>query len=177
MVGVAIHEMAHMLRALVRSFTEKFGAAAASEFPSRGTAALLNFNGFAAHRAKMEARFARLIVVLERQANVRIEGNAAAVIAGLLLEEVLAHVFRARVGEAMAAADAAKMAKKTPGPGIGVSVGFAPTTFLNSYIRRHWLRHPALRTALGTPEAQRAIADMSDDLRAIVSAMETQVGP
>ncbi len=169
--------MAHMLRALVKSFTGKFGAAAASEFPSRGTAALLSFNGFSAHRAKMEGHFAKLIVVLERHANARIEGNVAAVIAGLLLEEVLAFVFTARVGEARAAADAAKMAKQTGGPGVGISFGFVPTKFLNSYIRRHWLRSPALRTALETTEAQRAIAEMSDDLRAIVSAMETQIWP
>jgi hypothetical protein len=176
MVGVAIHEMTHMLRSLVRSFEGKFGAAAAREFPSRGTASLLNLSGFAGHRAKMEAHFAKLIAVLEKQANVHIEGNFAAVLANRLLEEVLAYVFTQRVGEAMAEADARKMAKRKRGPGIGISVGFVPTTFLNSYIRRHWLRDPALRTALGTAAAQRAIDVMSDDLRAIVSAMETLVG-
>jgi hypothetical protein len=138
---------------------------------------LLNFNGFTAHRAKMEGHFARLIAVLAKQANARLPEDTAAVIAGLLLEEVLAFVFTARVGEARAAADAAKMAKTTGGPGVGISVGFVPTAFLKSYIRRHWLRSPALRTALETTEAQHAIAVMSDDLRALVSAMETQVGP
>src|SRR2546426_25144 len=77
LVGVAIHEMTHMLRALVLSFVGRFGAASASEFPSRGTASLLNFSGFAAHRAKMEGHFARLVMALERQANVRFEGNVA----------------------------------------------------------------------------------------------------
>src|SRR5215471_1605701 len=81
MVGVAIHEMTHMLRAIVRSFVGKFGAAAAGEFPWRGTAALLNFGGFAADRAKMEGHFARLVATLERQANVRFkEGNVASLI-------------------------------------------------------------------------------------------------
>jgi hypothetical protein len=177
MVGVAIHEMTHMLRALVRSFVGKFGAAAAGEFPSRGTAALLNFSGFAANRAKMEGHFARLVATLERQSNVRFEGNVAPLIADKLLEEVLAYVFTARVSDAMAEDEARKMAKKTRGPGIGVAVGFVPMTFLKDYIRRHWLSDPALKTALETTAAQRAIADMSDDLRAIVSAMETQVGP
>jgi len=177
MVGVAIHEMTHMLRSLVRSFVGRFGAAAASEFPSRGTVSLLNFSGFAAHRAKMEGHFTRLVAVLERQANVRIEGNVASVIADLLLEEVQAFVFTARVGEAMAEDEARKMAKKTKGPGIAISVGFAPMTFLKTYIRRHWLSDPALKTALETAEVQRVISDMSDDLRAIVSSMETQVGP
>lgn len=176
MVGTAIHEMTHMLRALVRSFVGKFGAAAASEFPSRGTASLLNLSGFAGHHAKMEGHFARFVAVLEKQANVRLEGMAA-VIANLLLEEVLAFIFTQRVGEAMAEADARKMAKKTRGPGVGVSVGFVPTEFLKAYIRRHWFRDPALKSALGSPGAQRVIVGMSDDLRAIVSAMETQVGP
>ena len=81
------------------------------------------------------------------------------------------------IGDAMAEDEARKMAKKTRGPGIGVGVGFVPMTFLKDYIRRHWLSDPALRTTLETAAAQRAIADMSDDLRAIVSAMETQVGP
>lgn len=177
MVGVAIHEMTHMLRALVRSFEGKFGAAAASEFPSRGTARLLNFSGFAANRAKMEGHFERFVSVLERQANVRFERNVASFIADKLLEEVLAYVFTARVGEAIAEVDARKMAKKTGAPGVGISVGFAPMTFLKNYIRRHWLSDPALKTALETAAAQRPIADMSDDLRAIVGAMETQVGP
>ncbi len=177
MVGVAIHEMTHMLRAVVRSFEGKFGLAAAAEFPSRGTRSLLNFIGFAAPRAKMEGHFARLITILEKQGNVRFEGNVASFIADKLLEEVLAYVFTARVGEAIAEADARRMAKRTRGPGIGISVGFVPVTFLKSYIRRHWLRDPALKAALETTEAQRAIADMSDDLLAIVSAMETQVGP
>jgi hypothetical protein len=177
MVGTAIHEMTHMLRSLVRSFVGKFGAAAAGQFPSRGTAVLLNLSGFAGHRAKMEGHFARLLAVLEKQANVRFEGNMASFIADKLLEEVLAYVFTARVSEAMAEADARKMAKKTRGPGVGLSVGFAPMEFLKTYIRRHWLRDTALRKALDTGEAGRAIATMSDDLRAIVSAMETQVGP
>jgi hypothetical protein len=177
MVGVAIHEMTHMLRALVRSFVGRFGAAAAGEFPSRGTASLLNFSRFAGHHAKMEGHFARLLAVLERQANVRFQGNWASFIADHLLEEVLAYVFTQRVSEAMAAVDASKMAKKTGGPGIGVSVGFAPMQFLKDYIRRHWLRDPALKPALETTEAQRVIGGMSDDLRAIVSAMEAQVGP
>jgi hypothetical protein len=176
MVGVAIHEMTHMLRSLVRSFAGKFGAAAAREFPSRGTASLLNFSGFAAHRAKMEGHFARLIAVLEKQASVRFERNMASFIADKLLEEVLAYVFTARVGEAMAEADARKMAKKTRGPGVGVSVGFMPTAFLKDYIRGHWLSDPALRSALETAEVGRVIGDMSDDLRAIVSAMEALVG-
>jgi hypothetical protein len=166
-----------MLRSLVRSFVGKFGAAAASEFPSRGTASLLNFNGFAAMRAKMEGHFTRLVAVLERQANVRLEGNVASFIADKLLEEVLAYVFTARVGEAIAAVDARKMAKKTSGPGVGISVGFVPMEFLKNYIRRHWLSDPALKSALETTEVQRVISDMSDDLRAIVSAMETQIGP
>jgi hypothetical protein len=177
MVGVAIHEMTHMLRALVRSFVGKFGVAAAGEFPSRGTAALLNFSGFAANRAKMEGHFARLVAILERQANIRFEGNVASLIADKLLEEVLAYVFTTRVGEAMAEDEARKMAKKTRGPGIGVGVGFEPMTFLKNYIRRHWLSDPALKAALETTAAQRAIADMSDDLRVIVGAMEKQVGP
>src|SRR5262245_42250404 len=177
MVGVAIHEMTHMLRALVRSFVGKFGAAAAGEFPSRGTAALLNFSGFAANRAKMEGHFAKLVAILERQANVRFEGNAASLIADKLLEEVLAYVFTTRVSGAMAEDEARKMAKKTRGPGIGVGVGFEPMTFLKNYIRRHWLSDPALKAALETTAARRAIADMSDDLRMIVSAMEKQVGP
>jgi hypothetical protein len=177
MVGVAIHEMTHMLRALVRSFVGKFGAAVAGEFPSRGTAALLNFSGFAANRAKMEGHFARLVATLERQSNVRFEGNVASLIADKLVEEVLAYVFTARVSDAMAEDEARKMAKKTRGPGIGVAVGFVPMTFLKDYIRRHWLSDPALKAALETTAAQRAIADMSDDLRVIVSAMEKQVGP
>ena len=115
MVGIAIHEMTHMLRALVRSFVGKFGAAAAGEFPSRGTALLLNFSGFAGHHAKMEGHFARLIAILERQANVRLEGMAA-VIANHLLEEVLAYVFTARAGEAMAGADAAEDGEENAGP-------------------------------------------------------------
>ena len=154
----------------------QIGAEAAREFPSRGAASLLNLSGFAAHRAKMESHFAKLIAVLEKQANVRFEGNMASFIADKLLEEVLAYVFTARVGEAMAEADARKMAKKTRGPGAGISVGFVPTTFLRNYIRRHWLRDLALRTALETAQAGRVISDMSDDLRAIVSAMETIVG-
>src|SRR5215813_12999472 len=178
MVGVAIHEMTHMLRALVRSFVGKFGAAAAGEFPSRGTAALLNFGGFAANRAKMEGHFARFVATLERQANVRFkEGIVSSLITDKLLEEVLAYVFTTRVGEAMAEDEARKMAKKRRGPGIGVGVGFVPMTFLKNYIRRHWLSDPALTPALETTAAQRAIANMSDDLRAIVSSMETQVGP
>jgi len=88
---------------------------------------------------------------------------------------VLAYVFTARVGEAIAVADAEKMKKKTGGPGVGVSVGFVPTEFLKDYTRRHWLRAPALRKALESAEAGRAIGDMSDDLRAIVGAMEALV--
>jgi hypothetical protein len=176
LVGVAIHEMTHMMRAVVRSFVGRFGATAASEFPWRKTAPLLDFNGFDSHRAKMEAHFARLIAVLEKQANVRFDGNFAAFRAGQLLEEVLAHVFTARVGEAMAEADASKKAKKGLGRGVGVSLGFEPMGFLNHYISSHWFSAPALISALKSPQAQSVIRGMSDDLRAIVSAMETQVG-
>jgi hypothetical protein len=99
---------------------------------------------------------------------------------GVAIHE-MTHMLRAivttRVSEAMAEDESRKMAKKTRGPGIGVGVGFVPAPFLNNYIRRHWLSDPALITALRSTAAQRAIADMSDDLRAIVSAMETQVGP
>jgi len=176
LVGVAIHEMTHMMRAVVRSFVGRFGATAASEFPWRKTAPLLDFNGFDSHRAKMEANFTRLIAVLEKQANVRFDGNFAAFRAGQLLEEVLAHVFTARVGEAMAEADASKKAKKGLGRGVGVSLGFEPMGFLNHYISSHWFSAPALISALKSPQAQSVIRGMSDDLRAIVSAMETQVG-
>jgi len=148
LVGVAIHEMTHMLRALVRSFVGRFGAAAASEFPWRETAPLLDFSGLDSYRAKMEAHFARLIAVLEKQANVRFDGNFAAFRAGQLLEEVLAHVFTARVGEAMAEADASKKAKGGRGRGVGVSLGFEPMGFLNHYISSHWFSAPALISAL-----------------------------
>jgi hypothetical protein len=177
LVGVAIHEMAHMLRAVVRSFTGRFGAAAASEFPWRETARLLDFSGFDSHRAKMETHFARLIAVLEKQANVRFDRNFAAARASQSLEEILAHVFTARLGEAMAEADASKKAKKGRGAGIGVSLGFEPKGFLNDYISSHWFSDPALISALRSSQAQSVISGMSDDLRAIVSAMETQVGP
>jgi hypothetical protein len=177
LVGVAIHEMTHLLRAIVRSFVGRFGAAAASEFPWRESAQLLDFGGFDSHRAKMEAHFARLIAVLEKQANVRFDRNFAAFGAGQSLEEVLAHVFTARVGEATAEADASKKAKEGRGRGIGVSLGFEPIGFLNHYISSHWFSAPALISALKSPQAQSAIKGMSDDLRAIVSAMETRVGP
>jgi hypothetical protein len=177
LVGVAIHEMTHMLRAIVRSFVGRFGAAAASEFPWRESARLLDFSGFDSHRAKIEAHFARLIAVLEKQANVRFDRNFASFRAGQLLEEVLAHVFTARVGEARAEADASKKAKEGRGRGVGVSLGFEPMGFLNHYTNSHWFSNPALMSALKSPQAQSVIRGMSDDLRAIVSAMETQVGP
>ena len=177
LVGVAIHEMTHMLRAIVRSFVGRFGSAAASEFPWRETAPLLDFSRLDSHRIKMEAHFARLIAVLEKQANVRFDANFAAFRAGQLLEEVLAHVFTERVSDAMAKADAVKKAKKGPGEGIGLGVGFEPMKFLNEYISSHWFSETALISALKSPQAQSVIRGMSDDLRAIVGAMETQVGP
>jgi hypothetical protein len=177
LVGVAIHEMTHMLRAIVRSFVGRFGSAAASEFPWRETAPLLDFSRLDSHRIKMEAHFARLIAVLEKQANVRFDANFAAFRAGQLLEEVLAHVFTERVSDAMAKADAVKKAKKGPGEGIGLGAGFEPMKFLNEYISSHWFSETALISALKSPQAQSVIRGMSDDLRAIVGAMETQVGP
>ena len=83
----------------------------------------------------------------------------------------------ARLGEAMAEADAGKKAKKGRGAGIGVSLGFEPKGFLNHYISSHWFSEPALISALRSSQAQSVISGMSDDLRAIVGAMETQVGP
>ena len=81
--------MTHMLRALdVRSFVGRFGATAATEFPWPQTAPLLDFSGFDSHRAKMEAQFARLILVFEKQANVRFDENCASFRAGQLLEKL-----------------------------------------------------------------------------------------
>jgi hypothetical protein len=177
LVGLAIHEMTHVLRALVRSFVGRFGATAATEFPWLETGPLLDFSGFDSRRAKMEAHFARLILVFEKQANVRFDGNFASFRAGQLLEEVLAYVFTDRVGDAIAKADATKKAKRGPGGGIGLGVAFEPMKFLNEYIHSHWFSDPALISAPKSSQAQSVIRGMSDDLRAIVSAMETRVGP
>jgi hypothetical protein len=176
MVTTAIHEMTHMLRSMFRSFEAKFGLEPARRFPSRATAALLNLHGFAAHRAKMERHFATLATFLEREANVRFDENPAASIASLLLEEVLSFVFGVRVGEAMALAEARRTARRTGRPAVSVAVGFVPTEFLKAYIRRHWLRDPALQTALKTTGATAIISNMSGDLQALVSAMEAHVG-
>jgi hypothetical protein len=43
-------------------------------------------------------------------------------------------------------------------------------------ISSHWFSDTALISALKSPQAQSVIRDMSGDLRAIVGAMETQVG-
>ncbi len=177
LVGTGIHEMIHMLRAMLRSFEARFGSVPTRRFPSSTLAATLSVDRFVNDRQKLEAHFTRLAKFLERDAGARFVDNMGSLIAGLAIEEVMAYVFSHRMEWAIAELDAKRMASKTKGVGVGITEMFMPTKFVNAYIRHHWFEDPGLQKSLQTPDAQRIINDMAPDLQSLTTAMETQIGP
>lgn len=177
LVGTAVHEMIHMLLSMMRSFEGKFGEETARNFPSNEVAASLNVKNFSAHRVKLEAHFKKLTNFLERDAGVVFDDKTTTTLTNLLTEEVLVRVFNTRVSFAIASLDAERDRVPKKRVGAGLSVGFVPEEFVKVYLAKHWFPSPAVKASLKTPEAQRIIAGMSEDLLALVGAVEQQIGP
>ena len=165
---VALHEMTHMMFAMIRKFEHwlgTIGAEGAARFLSRQPWRLFVLSGFDAHRERLERHVRDLLRVLPFPMQ-------AAELAASLVEEAFAFILGDIVAEAMARADHARKRKR--GPAILASKAFSPEQFVTHYVVERGFN---ITTAqLKSSAAQQIFQRMTGDVDALAAALRTHLG-
>lgn len=160
----ALHEMTHMMFAMVRSLEHLRGADKAAQLLSREPWRLLELSGFAGHRGRLERHVRDLLRVLPIPMQ-------AAELAASLVEEAFAHMFGVIVDEAIALLSHAK--KRMRGPAVLPSAGFSPEEFITSYVLERGFN--VTKKDLKSRGAQQIFGRMTSDVDALAAAFRAHL--
>jgi hypothetical protein len=166
-VLVALHEMTHMMFAMIQRLERwhgTIGAKGAARLLSQQPWRLLDLSGFGPHRVRLERHVRDLLRILPIPMQ---EGELAA----SLVKEAFAYMFGEIVDEAMARSAHAKMGKR--GPAVLVSAGFPPKEFIRSYVLEHGFA--VTEKQLDSREAQQIFARMTNDVDALAAALRAHL--
>ena len=162
---VALHEMTHMMFAMIRKFEQRFGAGTAARLLSRQPWRLLVLSGFATHQQRLERHLRDLLRVMPFPLQ-------AAELAESLIEEAFAFILGEIVEGAMVLAAHAK--KGTRGPAVLPSRGFSPEAFITYYVVERGFNITAAQ--LKSRGAQQIFQRMTGDVDALAAALRTHLG-
>jgi hypothetical protein len=163
-VLTALHEMTHMMFAMVRSLEHLCGADTAAQLVSREPWRRLDLSGFAAHRGNLERHARGLLRVLPIPMQ-------AAELAASLVEEAFAFMFGVIVDEAIARAAHAKKTKR--GPAVLPTVDFSPEAFVTVYVLERAFNVTAQQ--FKSPAAQQIFQRMTGDVARLAAALRTHI--
>jgi hypothetical protein len=163
-VLTALHEMTHVMCAMVRSLERLRGADKAAQLLSREPWRLLDLSGFAGHRGRLE----RHVLDLLRFLPIPMQAGE---LAGSLVEEAFAYVFGAILDEAIARSSHAK--KRTRGPAVLPTAGFSPEEFITSYVLEGGFS--VTKRDLASRGAQLIFGRMTSDVDALAAALRTHL--
>jgi hypothetical protein len=161
-VIVILHEMTHMMLAMIQRFERRFGAETAGAFLSRNPWRLLDLNGFAEHRRRLERHVLDLLRILP----IPMDG---AELAASLVGEALAFIFGDIVDEAIAQSAQTKKSKRGP----IATYGFSPKTFIKYYVLERGFA--VTEKQLDSPDARQVFARMTKDVDALATALRTHL--
>jgi hypothetical protein len=164
-VLTALHEMTHMMFAMVRRLEQLRGADRAAQLLSREPWRLLDLRGFAAHRGRLERHVHDLLRVFPIPMQ-------AEELAASLVEEAFASVFAVIVDEAIARSSHAKTRKGRPA--LLPSGGFSPEEFITSYVLERGFT--VTKKQLSSQEARTIFARMTSDVDALAAALRAHLG-
>jgi hypothetical protein len=166
-VSTALHEMTHMMFAMIRRFERwlgTIGAEGAARLLSRQPWRLLVLSGFSAHRERLERHLRDLLRVLPIPMQ-------ATELAASLVEEAFAFIFGVIVDEAIARSLHEKETKR--GPDVLQSKGFSPEAFITYYVLERGFA--VTKQQLASPEAQQIFKQMTTDVDALATALRTHL--
>jgi hypothetical protein len=163
-VLVALHEMTHMMFAMIRRFEQRFGAETAARLLSRQPWRLLVLTGFAAHRERLERRVSDLLQVLPIP--MRAAGLAAS-----LIEETFAAIFETMVGEAIAQSPRATKGRR--GDADLLTYDFSPPNLISYYVLERGFA--VTKKQLASRQAQQIFEEMTNDVAAMASALRAHL--
>lgn len=163
-VLVALHEMTHMMFAMIRRFEHRFGAETAARLLSRQPWRLLVLSGFAAHRERLERHVRDLLRVLPIPMQ-------AAELAASLVEEAFAAMFGVIVDEAIARSSHAKKGKR--GPAALLTSDFSPKNFIRYYVFERGFA--VTEKQLESRDAQQIFERMTKDVDALAAALRAHL--
>ena len=163
-VLVALHEMTHMMFAMIRRFEHRFGAETAARLLSRQPWRLLVLSGFAAHRERLERHVRDLLRVLPIPMQ-------AAELAASLVEEAFAAMFEVIVDDAIARSSHAKKGRR--GPAVLVSARFPPKEFIRYYVLERGFA--VTEKQLDSRDAQQIFERMTSDVDALAATLRTHL--
>ena len=162
-IGTALHEMLHMMFAMIRHFEKwlgSIGTHGAARLLARKPWRLLVLDGFAAHRANLERHVSDLLRVLP----IPMQPSE---LAASLIEEAFAAQFEVVVDEAITRAT--RVRTRTSGPAILVNAGFQPREFLKFYVLER--RFAVTEKQLDSPQAKQIFQRMTHDVDALAAAI------
>jgi hypothetical protein len=159
-VITALHEMTHMMFAMVRSLERLRGADTAAQLLSREPWRLLDLSGFTGHRRRLERHVRDLLRILPIPMQ-------AAELAASLVEEAFAYMFSVIVDEAIA------LSSRRRGPGVLPTAGFSPEEFITSYVLERGFN--VTPKQLKSREAQQIFERMTSDVAALAAALRAHL--
>jgi hypothetical protein len=160
----SVHEMTHMMFAMIRRFEQRFGAETAARLLSRQPWRLLVLSGFETHRQRLERHVRDLLRVLPIPMQ---PGDLAA----SLIEEAFAFTFGVILDEAIARSS--RVAKPKRGPAILVSADFPPKEFLRFYVLERGFS--VTEKQLDSREAGQIFHRMTGDVEALAAALRAHL--
>jgi hypothetical protein len=163
-IRTAVHEMTHMMFAMIRRFEQRFDAETAARLLSRQPWRLLVLSGFEPHRQRLERHVRELLRVLPIPMQ-------PAELAASLIEEAFAFILGVILDEAIAAA--ARLPKSKSGSAILVSVDFPPKEFLRFYVLERGFA--VTEKQLQSRGAEEIFARMTSDVSALAAALRVHL--
>lgn len=161
-VLTALHEMTHMMFAMIRSLERLCGADTVRQFLSRQPWRMFDLGGFASHRGNLERHTRDLLRVLPIPLQ-------AAELAASLVEEAFAFMFAVIVDEAIDRSFRAKKKKREP----GILPTFSAEGFVTTYMleKAFYVTPEQLKSAA----VQEIFQRMTGDVEALASALRTHI--
>ena len=163
-IRTAVHEMTHMMFAMIRRFEQRFGAETAARLLSRQPWRLLVLSGFELRRERLERHVRDLLRVLPIPMQ-------APELATSLIEEAFAFMFGVMIDEAIAVSS--RLPKPGSGPAILVSVDFSPKQFLRFYVLERGFA--VTEKQLNSRGAQQIFERMTGDVGALAAALRAHL--
>jgi hypothetical protein len=163
-VLTALHEMIHMMFAMVHSLERLRGADTAAQLLSREPWRLLDLSGFAGYRGRLERHVRDMLRILPIPMQ-------AGELAASLVEEAFAFIFGVIVDEAIAMSLHAKARKR--GPALLPSSGFSPEAFITDYVLERGFA--VTKQQLASPAARLTYKQMTSDVDALAAALRAHI--